>query len=489
MASLEELRAERIKKLEILKAAGVDPYPIATPPHISVASATTRFGALARGKKGVGLVGRITAVRGQGSLIFFNFSDGTGTFQGLLKKGDTDDAVLELFSNTVDLGDIVWVKGSLFETKTNAKTVLVKEWTMLAKALRPLPDKWGGLQDVEERFRKRYLDTLMSEDVRARFVVRSTFVRELRNKLDSEGFMEVETPILQPLAGGANAEPFVTHHNALDIDLNLRIAPELYLKELIVGGFPKVYEIGRLFRNEGIDVTHNPEFTTIELYEAYADAQVHMDFLEKLLQFLVKKVTGGFSITNKEEVIDFSKKFQRVSYYDLFKRYALIANPETASDEELVLNARQLGADVKGNEPRYKIFDAIYKKVCRQKLIQPTFIIDYPVETSPLAKRKKDNIELIDRYQLVVGGLEVVNAFSELNDPIDQRERFLLQERNREGGDDEAQPKDEEFIEAMEHGLPPTAGLAISIDRMVMLLTDVHNIREVILFPTLRSKE
>ncbi len=489
MASLEEIRSERIKKLELLKENGVNPYPITTKRDVPVEEALANFTKLSKRKSPLSLAGRVTALRGQGALIFGDIDDGTGRIQILFKKDELDETSMKLFADTADIGDFISCKGDLFTTKRKEKTLLVKDWSMLAKSLRPLPDKWHGLQDVEERFRRRYLDTLSSSEVKERFTLRSKLISEMRKDLDDQGFMEVETPILQPLAGGANAEPFTTHHNALDIDLNLRIAPELYLKELLIGGFPRIYEIGRLFRNEGIDVTHNPEFTTIELYESFASANDHIIFLEKFLKKLVKNTTGKTLITYADNKIDFSKKYSRISFYNLLKQYALIPDPENTTYDELVLKAKQLGGEVKSGEPAYKILDTIYKKACRPKLIQPTFIIDYPAEFSPLAKRQENNTELIDRYQLVVGGLEIVNAFSELNDPLDQRERFMYQEKNKEGGDKEAQPKDEEFIEALEYGMPPAAGLGLSIDRLTMLLTDTHNIREVILFPTLRPKE
>jgi len=489
MASLEEIRNERIKKLELLKEKGINPYPITTNRDFTVEKALADFTKLSKRKNPLSVAGRVMALRGQGALVFGDIDDGTGRIQVLFKKDELGEEKIKLLTDTADIGDFISCKGGLFTTKRKEKTLLVKDWSMLSKSLRPLPDKFHGLQDVEERFRRRYLDTLSSPEVKERFILRSKFVSELRKELDGQDFMEVETPILQPLAGGANAEPFTTHHNALDIDLNLRIAPELYLKELLIGGFPKVYEIGRLFRNEGIDVTHNPEFTTMELYENFASAGDHMELLEKLLKKMVKNTTGKTSITYNGEKIDFGKKYNRVSLYNLLKQYALIPDPENATDEELVLKAKQFGGEVHKGEPRYKILDTIYKRACRPKLIQPTFIVDYPVEFSPLAKRQEGSDTLIDRYQLVAGGLELVNAFSELNDPLDQRERFMHQEKNKEKGDKEAQPKDEEFIEAIEYGLPPSAGLGLSIDRMVMLLTDAHNIREVIFFPTLRPRE
>jgi lysyl-tRNA synthetase class 2 len=488
MSFLDEVRAERMKKLELLKESGTNPYPISTERDYSVAEVLPKFDSLAEEKKEVTLAGRIMALRDTGGLIFFNFNDGTGTFQGLLKKDETEETVFALFRDTADLGDFVQISGTLFVTKRGEKTLQVSGWKMLSKSLRPLPDKWAGLQDVEERYRKRYLDILASDEVRERFVLRSKFVAELRRAFDDAGYLEAETPILQPLAGGATAKPFETHHHALDMGLFLRIAPELYLKELLIAGFPKVYELGRLFRNEGIDVTHNPEFTTVEFYEAYADAKKHMPFIEEILRTVIKNVTGKTEVEFFGETIDFGKKFEAVPYFDLIRKYAKIENPENLSREALVKEAEKLGVPVMKGEGIEKIFDAIYKKHVRPNLIQPTFIVDYLVAFSPLAKKQEKNPEMIDRYQLVVGGLEVVNGFSELNDPIDQRERFTEQEKNRGAGDEEAQPKDEDYIEAMEYGMPPAGGAGLSIDRMVMLLTNTKNIREVILFPTLRPK-
>lgn len=487
MASIEEIRAERIKKLNILKEAGINPYPIETSPDSTVGEAISSFTRLSK-KKSTKLVGRIMAIRGQGALSFFNFSDGTGTLQGMLKKGDTKDAALDLFNRTVDIGDFVEIQGKLFTTKRKEKTILVSEWRMLSKSLRPLPDKWHGLQDVEERFRKRYLDTLMSPEVRERFVKRAQIISETRSFLDKAGYVETETPILQPLAGGATAEPFETHHNALEINLNLRIAPELYLKELLVGGYTRVYELSRNFRNEGIDVTHNPEFTMLEFYEAYSDAKKQMVFVEKLLVQIVKKVLKKTEIDYDGETINFGKKFATVSYFDLLKRYALVTHPETATREELVLMAQRLAVPTDKADASEKIMDNIYKKTCRPKLIQPTFIIDYPAASSPFAKKNEKDSTIIDRFQLVVGGIEIVNAFSELNDPIDQRERYLLQDKKKRDGEAEVSPSDETYLEAMEYGMPPAGGVGIGIDRLVMILTGQKNIREVILFPTLRPK-
>jgi lysyl-tRNA synthetase class 2 len=486
---LEEVRDERIKKIGILREKGGKPYPVSNDRDISVAEVIEQFDLLVEEWKKVTLAGRIMAIRGQGGLLFFNLNDGTGNFQGLLKKDEMDEELFSFFTEIVDIGDFLEVTGTLFVSKRGEKTLKVENWRMLSKCLRPLPDKWSGLQDVEERFRKRYLDILMSDEVKARFVLRSKFVAELRRALDDAGFLEVETPILQPIAGGATAKPFETHHHALDMSLFLRIAPELYLKELLVAGMPKVYEVGRLFRNEGIDVTHNPEFTIVEFYEAYAEASKHMVFLESLIRRLAEKVTGSEKVVFGEHVLDFGKPFEVASFFDLIEKYSGLKDPIKLSLPELIEEAKKLGVEVGKGEGSAKIFDAIYKKYVRPELIQPTFIKDYLVAFSPLAKKQEANPEMIERYQLVIGGLEVVNGFSELNDPIDQRERFTEQERNRGAGDEEAQPKDEDYIEAMEYGMPPAGGVGMSIDRMTMLLTNTKNIREVILFPTLRPKQ
>jgi lysyl-tRNA synthetase class 2 len=488
VASLEEIRDERLKKLNALKGRGIDPYPASTHITYSLEETLSQFQKLLRKKKVITLGGRVKAIRGQGAIIFFDIYDGTGTIQGLLKKGELPDESHRLFAETVDIGDFVEIKGKLFVTKRKEKTLLVSDWHMLAKSLRPLPDKWHGLQDIEERFRKRYLDTLMSSEVKERFIIRSKVITELRNILNEHGYLEVETPVLQPLAGGANAEPFKTHHKSLDIDLYLRIAPELYLKELLVGGFPKVYEIGRNFRNEGIDATHNPEFTMLEFYESMSDASQQRVFVEKMAKTVVKTIKKKTSITYDGMAIDFSKKFNVISYFDLLKRYALILNPESASREELRIKATQFGIQVEDHDSPEKIMDNIYKRLCKPKLIQPTFIIDYPKAFSPFAKSNAANPAFIDRFQLVIGGLEIVNAFSELNDPLDQRERYLEQDRKRRGGEADVSPSDESYLEAMEYGMPPAGGVGVGVDRLVMLLTDTKNIREVILFPTLRPK-
>src|SRR3989344_2646378 len=377
MSSLEEIRVTRLAKLKLLTDKGINPYPVSTRSDAPLQEASENFEKLSK-KKELFLVGRVMALRGQGGLVFADLFDGTGKFQALLKKDELKEDLFTLWTDTVDIGDFVEVAGSLFVTKRDEKTLAVRSWRMLAKSLRPLPEKWHGLQDVEERFRKRYLDTLMNEDVRNRFILRSRTITLIRKLLDAEGFLEVETSMLQSLAGGANAEPFNTHHNALDIDLYLRIAPELDLKKLLVGGFSKVYEIGRSFRNEGIDVTHNPEFTTVEWYEAYSDGTKQQFFVENIFKSIVKETQGKTTIVFDGNELDFEKPFHRATYFELLQRYALLPNPEKATRDEVTLKATQLGVKTDKAESVEKIMDNIYKRVVRPKLIQPTFIIDYP---------------------------------------------------------------------------------------------------------------
>lgn len=488
MASLEELRNERIKKLRALADAGIPAYPIEAHYDATIAEVREKFAKLSKRKKPLFLVGRVRAMRGQGGLIFFNFSDGTGTFQGLLKKEDADSKQLDNFSSFVDAGDFVELSGTLFKTKRGEETLLVKEWKMLSKTLRPLPEKWHGLQDVEEKFRKRYLDILSSEESRNRFLLRSKMIQLIRSFLDGEGFLEVETPTLQPLYGGASAEPFTTHHNTLDIDLYLRISNELYLKRLLIGNIPKVYEIYKAFRNEGIDVTHYPEFTMVEFYESYGNVAIEMRRTERMLGEIVKKLFGKKTFVFNKNILDFGKAFKRITFYSILKQYALILNPESVRREELFLKAKQLGVSAAESDSREKLMDNIYKKACRQKIIQPTFITDYPVHMLPLAKRKEGSVDLVDAFQLVIGGLELAKGFSELNDPLDQRARFETQEEKRIQGEKDVQQIDEDFLEALEHGMPPSGGVGVGLDRLAMLLTDTHNIKDIIFFPSMKKK-
>lgn len=490
MASIEEIREARLKKLQLLRERGVDPYPSSSRQDFENQKVILDFKTLSEAGQPVYMVGRIISWRSQGKIIFITFNDGTGNFQALLKSGEplpVED--FDLFQDAFDIGDFIQIRGTLFLTKREEKTILAEEVRMLSKSLRPLPEKWHGLTDTEERFRRRYLDLISSEEVKKRFIIRSKIITEIRKVLNEAGYLEVETPALQPIYGGASAEPFITHHNALDTDLYLRISDELYLKRLLAGGLPKVYEIARDFRNEGIDHTHNPEFTMLEFYEAYSDAERQREFVESLIKGVVKSVFDSEEIEWNGQKIDFSKKFEVETYFDILEKYANIDDPAQASFDDLKDKAKEIGLTVAPTDSYYKVMDNIYKKVCRPKLIQPTFIIDYPADYLPLAKKKEGQEGIVEAFQLVIGGTELVKAFSELNDPLDQRERFMAQEKIKAEGDAEAQVLDEDFLEAMEYGIPPAGGVGIGVDRLVMVLTNTDNIKEVIFFPTLRPKQ
>lgn len=488
--AFEELRKIRLEKLERLKRAGLNVFPASPAFSVSeISSLKKDFRRRSKGKKLDGAAGRIMAKREHGGSIFADLFDGSGKIQVFIAKDKIGDESFNLFSGNIDGGDFIAVEGKAFYTKKKEPTLEVSRWQILAKALRPLPEKWHGLQDVEERFRKRYLDLLMNAEVRERFLVRSKVVSILRELLDREGYVEVETPILQPLYGGALAEPFKTHHRMLDIDMYLRIAPELYLKRLLVGGFGKVYEIGKNFRNEGIDATHNPEFTTIELYASYQNASHLKNFITKILFGIIRTIIKKNFFKFAGHDIKFPSKIPNLPFWQILERHALITHPEKLSRDDFLLRAKQLGLSPDPRDDKAKIANEIFSKICRPKLVQPVFVVNHPIEISPLAKNLPEDKKLVDRFQLIVGGIELVNGFSELNDPTEQRARFEMQEEFKKKEDREAHPMDEEFIEALEYGMPPAAGLAVSIDRIAMLLTDTHNIKEVILFPTLKPKE
>lgn len=485
---LEEIRQKRLEKLALLRNAGIDPYPAATLRTHTVEDALASFDSLVASDKTITIAGRVRAIRGHGGSTFVDLADGSGLMQIYIKKDTLGDTAYQLFVDTIDIGDFIEVAGTLFFTKKEEKTVKALRWGILSKSLLPLPEKWHGLQDVEERYRRRYLDLIMSEEVRARFRMRSHIVTAIRTFFDSEGFIEVETPMLHPIAGGALAHPFVTHHNALDINLFLRIAPELYLKRLLVGGFDKVYEIGKNFRNEGIDTTHNPEFTTIEHYSSYWDEEILIGFIERCIRFVFERVGLTDMLVCDGKTIFFSKPFARLPLGEALRTYAGIADYASETQESLVARARALEVEVNPEETKGKIADEIFKKACRPNIINPTFITNHPIDISPLAKGRKENPLEVRRLQLIMGGVEFTNGFAELNDPLDQRKRFMEQEIGREKGDKELHAMDEDFVEALEYGMPPAAGNAISIDRLAMLLTNTRNIREVILFPTMRPR-
>ena len=488
MASLEEIRKARLKKLEKLQAAGLSAYPGELKRTHTVSQLIGEFSTLEKAKKEVIAVGRIKSLREHGGSTFFDIEDGTGAFQVYLKKDGIGESAYSLFLETFDIGDFAQVRGTLFSTKKGEKTLEAKDFTMLAKSLLLLPEKWHGLQDVEERYRKRYLDLLFNPEVKKKFEQRSKIVSSLREFLGKEGFMEVETPILQPLYGGAEAKPFTTHLNAFDMDMFLRIAPELYLKRLLVGGYEKVYEIGRIFRNEGVDRYHNPDFTELEFYWAYADYKDMMKLTEELLSSVVKEVFGKTKISYEGKELDFKVPFERVEYTALLRKFAKV-DLESMNKAALFKKAQELGVPVEKDMGKFQLADAIYKKFCMPKLWEPTFVMHHPAGSKPLAKQLDSNPTELASFQLVAGTWELVNAFSEQNDPLKQREVFEEQLKMRKEGMEDAHPMDEDFLEALEYGMPPAAGFGMGIDRLTALLTDSHSLREVILFPTMKPKE
>lgn len=478
--SLEKIKSDRIKKLENIKAAGVNPYPSRVLARLEIGSVLRDFENLAAKKSAVSLAGRLRALRGHGGSIFADLQDGSGRLQLYLKKDEIGEKDYNFFTENFDVGDFIEASGELFLAQKGEKTLLVKKYGILGKAINQLPDKWHGLSDVEERFRRRYLDLLMNSESFSRVKTRSEIIKNLRAFLESEGFTEVETPILQPLPGGALAEPFKTHLNALDMDLYLRIAPELYLKRLIVGGFEKVYEIGRCFRNEGMDKSHNPDFTMLEFYWAYADYEQLMILTEKMFECLVPEL----EVSYQGQKVDLTPPFKRVSLRDLLLE-ELNIDIDKAAEDEIMAELGRRGIVPEEGKP-CRAIDGLFK-IIRPKLVSPTFVTEHPLEMSSLAKEKTGtglNKRYAERFQLVIGGLELVNAYSELNDPQEQARRMQEQIALHQ---DEVR-YDQDFIEALEYGLPPTAGLGMGIDRLVALLTDASSLREAILFPTMREK-
>ncbi len=488
---LSELIQQRIKKLDTLRSLGIEPYNGTFEPSHSSEQIHKEYGELEKEQFEnqtieVSIAGRIILLRDFGKAVFAHLQDSKGKIQIYLRKDILGDK-FQLIKN-LDIGDIIGVSGRLFRTKTNELTIEVHNFEFLSKSLRPLPEKWHGLKDIEARYRQRYVDLIVNPSVKETFVKRQQIIKSLRDFLEEEGFLEVETPMMHTIAGGARAKPFKTYHEALDMELFLRIAPELYLKRLLVGGFERVYEIGKNFRNEGISTKHNPEFTMIEFYVAYKDYNWLMSFTEKLLSYIVQKVCGSLQVKFGDYILDFTPPYKKISMYDALKERGVPEN--IFKDAELARKwALEKGIDIPKESSLSKVLDEIFKEVVEPQLIQPTFIIDYPVELSPLAKRKRDNPELVERFELFIAGREIANAFSELNDPIDQKERFLQQLEERLKGDEEVPELDEDFIRALEIGMPPAAGEGIGIDRLVMLLTDNQSIRDVILFPLLRPEQ
>lgn len=485
----QDQREQRILKLAQLREMGIDPYPPRVQHTHTAAEAIAAFQAAKEGERAyVQVAGRLMSSRVMGKSSFAHIADGSGRVQIYVRQDVVGEQTYELWRRYVDIGDFVAASGKMFATRTGEATVEVESLELISKSLRPLPEKWHGLKDVEVRYRQRYLDLIANDQVRRTFLIRSHMISAVRRFLDNRGFLEVETPVLQPIYGGAAARPFVTHHNALDRQLYLRIADELYLKRLIIGGLDRVYEIGHNFRNEGISTKHNPEFTVIEVYQAYADYQDIMRLVEELYATVAQEVLGSCVLTYQGASIDLTPPWRRITMRDAILQGCGIdieAFPDFASLKQAML-ARGIQLDKESSWG--KLVEKLFEQFVEAALVQPTFIVDYPVEISPLAKKKPGAPHLVERFEFFIAGTESGNAFTELNDPLDQRERFAAQGRAAEAGDAEAHPMDEDFLIAMEHGMPPTGGLGIGIDRMVMLFTDQSSIREVILFPQLRSK-
>ena len=477
----------RVQKVKDLRKAGIEPWPEFKPVNANAQEVIDEFKEDIESRV-YEVAGRVVSIRKHGKSIFANLQDRSGKIQIYIKKEDVGDAQFELFDHYIDLGDIVWFEGTSFRTKMGEITIKATEFTLLSKCLHPLPEKFHGISDIEIKYRQRYLDLITDAESRDRFVKRAMIIQALRGFLEEHKFIEVETPLLHPIPGGAAARPFITHHNALHSDLYLRIAPELYLKRLIVGGLERVYEIGRVFRNEGVSTKHNPEFTMLELYIANQNYEWMMDFCETMIQRIVNHVCGKLNVQFGTHPIDFSGCFERISMHDAVVKYAKIKK-EDLTDKTIDATLKKFKISMKNKKASYgeKIFE-LFDGLVEPKLIQPTFITDFPIEISPLAKRNPNNPDFVLRFELFVAGMELANAFNELNDPFDQAERFKLQSEAKDAGDEEAHHYDAEYVFALEHALPPTTGFGIGIDRLTMLLTNTTSIKDVILFPALKKK-
>jgi len=489
---LERITQQRLEKLKRLRALGLNPYP-----HRYHRSHTTEeaIELLRQEEKGskntvtavVNVAGRITAQRLMGKISFLDLRDGSGKIQLYCHKENLSENDLKLLKE-LDIGDIIGASGKPFRTKTGEPTIEVASFTLLAKSLQPLPEKWHGLSDTDTRYRQRYLDLIANAETQHTFKVRSQVISSIRQFLNGRGFLEVETPVLQPSAGGALAQPFTTHHHALDRDLYLRIALELHLKRLIVGGFDKVYEIGRTFRNEGISIKHNPEFTMLESYEAYADYNDVMKMLEEMVHHVCREVLGTDEVSFAGSTVSFKPPWRRLALREAITEHADIDFEDFPDAGSLRNKMRELNIEVDPEKDRGRLIDELLSTFVEPKITQPTFLVDYPIEMSPLAKTKPGSERLVERFEAFAGGMEIANAFTELNDPVEQRKRFIAQQKERKAEDKIVETIDEDFLTALEYGMPPTGGLGVGIDRLVMLLTSQQSIREVILFPQLREK-
>jgi len=475
--SEDNIRSQRIEKLEELKKQGVDVY--------GRAFSKKDIALINEGETDVKAAGRIMAVRKHGGSSFLDIKDSTGKIQLYFKKSAVSEAELNVFKN-LDIGDIIGVEGDVFRTKTGELTIVIKHLSILSKSLNPLPEKWHGLKDVEIRFRKRYLDLIMNSEAKEVFNKRVRILQYIREFLNDRNFIEVDTPMMHPIAGGADARPFVTHHNTLDMNLYLRIAPELYLKRLLVGNFERIYEINRSFRNEGISPLHNPEFTMLELYSAYGDCKQMMEITESLITRLAEKINNGLVIEYQDRKIDLTPPWKMIKWTEIFSSLGI---DDWKDRDAIIRTAEELGVEITEEDKnnKYAVLDALFKKKIQPNLINPTFIYEYPAEVSPLAKSYPGNPCMTERFEFFMGGFEIANAYSELNDPVEQHKRFVSSLDNASGHKEKT--VDEDYIEALEYGMPPAGGLGIGIDRLVMLMTNSSSIREVIFFPLLRPKK
>ena len=480
---LTEQMQIRINKMHELEEKGIDPFGHSFARTHNTAQIINDFDKL-EGQE-VSVAGRVMAIRGHGKASFVVISDKEGQIQIYIRLDEVGEDAYAVFK-LWDIGDIVGVKGEVFRTHRGEISIKAKELTFLTKGLRPLPEKFHGLKDVELRYRQRYVDLIVNPEVRSTFIARSQIIRAIRNWLDNQGFLEVETPVLHNIAGGAAARPFITHHNTLDVDLYMRIALELHLKRLIVGGLEKVYEIGRVFRNEGIDTKHNPEFTMLELYQAYSDYEGMMELTENMISDVARQVLGTDTVSYQGVELCLKAPWRRITMFDAIKEYAGVDFNEITTDEDARAAAKEAGIEIDEDTDRGNIINLFFEEKVEANLIQPTFVTDYPIEISPLVKKKHDDPRLVYRFEGFIFGRELCNAYSELNDPLDQRERFDRQMELRAKGDEEANEIDEDFLRALEFGMPPTGGLGIGIDRLVMFLTDAASIRDVLLFPTMK---
>jgi lysyl-tRNA synthetase class 2 len=493
MSEAQDEFASRLAKVEAIRARGDDAYPVKFDRTHTLGDVRAQWDekvdAGASTADAVRVAGRIVGKRGQGKLLFYDLRDGTGTIQLFVSKGSIGADAFERVETEVDRGDWVGVEGTVMKTKLGELSVDVKALTMLAKSLRPLPEKWHGLSDTDTRYRQRYVDLVANDEARRVFTIRFTAINAIRAFLTARGFIEVETPVLHPIQGGATARPFVTHHNALDTDLFLRVAPELYLKRLIVGGYPKVFEFARVFRNEGLSTRHNPEFTMLELYEAFADYYDIMTLTEEMIADAARASIGTTTVEWEGHEVDLTPPFQRRTLIDLVKEHAGVDVHPSMPIDELRAICDQLDVPYKKNDGPGKLVLEIYEKTTEANIAGPTFVMDYPREVSPLARVHRDDPLLTERFELIVRGRELANAFSELNDPVDQMRRFEAQATLKQLGDAEANDVDADYVRALEYGLPPTGGLGVGIDRLVMVLAGVTSIREVILFPHMRPEQ